>query len=214
MDDANWRWIYVVSPVGRRKKQPVCVVAEGQNLKPKAEMETANLLGINGLQKSHQTAGMASIFQNCFCSNSLPQPGHFNFGFRAQSAQNMSELESPFGEAGHPVRVWSPARHPKNCLAAGCRRPRQAGRPPLRGTGGVSPPAAVHPSRTHGDACANSRFQPVGLAQRLAPKAWSLDFSGVIETVQAQNRIKSRTDPFTPGEGTGPATPVFSKEIL
>ena len=124
----------------RRKKHPVCVVAEGQNLKPKTEMETANLLGINGLQKSHQTAGMASIFQNCFCSNSLPQLGQFNFEFRAQSAQNMSELESPFGDAGHPVRVWSPARHPKNCLAAGCRRPRQAGRPPLRGTGGVSPP--------------------------------------------------------------------------
>jgi len=83
-DDAKWRWIYVVSPVGRRKKQPVYVVADGQDLNPKTEMETANLLGINGLQKSHQTAGMASIFQNCFCSNSLPQPGHFNFGFRVK----------------------------------------------------------------------------------------------------------------------------------
>jgi len=32
-------------------------------------------------------------------------------------------------------------------------------------------------------------IQPVGLAQRPAPKASNLDFSGVIETVWAQDRI-------------------------
>jgi hypothetical protein len=37
------------------------------------------------LEKSHQTAaGMASIFPNRFCSNSLTHPGHFYFGFRVQ----------------------------------------------------------------------------------------------------------------------------------
>ena len=42
-----------------------------------------NLLGVNALEKSHQTpAGMASIFPRCYRSNILPQLGHFNFGFR------------------------------------------------------------------------------------------------------------------------------------